>query len=771
VADLWDDTPSGVNYPFIELSLDPNITTVVGANEAGKSQILQAIKFGLTGEGMVPKDFCRYSPLFLTDKIMELPEFGLIFDKLSDADLRLLDEASGGAMATADDESGEVPPPPVRIALFRMNETPKQRLYLTSGSGWRQVPIKKAGALEKLDLPHFFEIDAKTPLPDAVPIDFLATGSLSKSFGRDSLRARWDEIGDNPDWFQTAEAFAKVSSKVMALLSGASHVDPKLQAKYQLAESLLIQVAGLKRQLFEQLSGAIRDGNAGYAKSIVDTINSELSRSLNFRHWWKQDDHFELFVEYQEYDLTFMIRDRTGRTYSFDERSGGLKYFLSYFVQYLSHTPPEDGKPEILLMDEPDAYLSSSGQQDLLRIFEAFAFPERDGVTPIQVVYVTHSPFLIDKNHVERLRVLEKGRNDEGTRVVANASRNHYEPLRSSIGEFVAETTFIGSCNLILEGASDQVMLAGMSSWLRAEGLPVSQTLDLNSITMVPAGSAGHVPYMAFLARGRDVDKPAVIVLLDADDAGTQAAAALKKGGPRGKQVVAADLVIQLSDSRLADIATSNPLGVKGIEDLVPLSIAIEAVRSYAHEYVPEADLTAFAPDVASVYTGGRDTLVGLTVLAGEHVKSSAFHVDKIGFARHVTEAVKAGEGTASDRMTLKANFGSLLRLLASTQREAIRRQSESLIRDRVNRARDRFETDHPDRARKEDVLLFIDEVTAQLDDSQEAEDARTEMRSWVRKYQLEEEPRSLVDDYEAFLAELVSLAYLGVRKAQGEVD
>jgi predicted ATP-binding protein involved in virulence len=71
-------------------------------------------------------------------------------------------------------------------------------------------------------------------------------------------------------------------------------------------------------------------------------------------------------------------------------------------------------------MDEPDAHLSSEGQQDLLKIFDAFARPV-DGRKPVQVVYVTHSPFLIDKNYAERIRVLEKGVSEEGTRVVRDA--------------------------------------------------------------------------------------------------------------------------------------------------------------------------------------------------------------------------------------------------------------------------------------------------------------------------------------------------------------
>jgi predicted ATP-dependent endonuclease of OLD family len=283
-----------------------------------------------------------------------------------------------------------------------------------------------------------------------------------------------------------------------------------------------------------------------------------------------------------------MIRDRTGRSYGFDERSDGLKYFLSYFVQYLAHEEPADGQPEILLMDEPDRFLSSSGQQDLLRIFREFADPDDETKRPVQVVYVTHSPFLIDKNHAERIRVLEKGEHDEGTRVVASASQNHYEPLRSAFGSFVGETAFIGTCNLILEGASDQILLAGISSWMGRRGIPAIERLDLNSLTLVPAGGVSHVPYLAYLARGRDVEQPPVIVLLDGDKSGRDARATLRKGGARNKELVDADLVMQLTDTDLNGIVTENPAGRVAIEDLIPLRIAIEAASFYCKEFVPD---------------------------------------------------------------------------------------------------------------------------------------------------------------------------------------
>jgi len=131
-----------------------------------------------------------------------------------------------------------------------------------------------------------------------------------------------------------------------------------------------------------------------------------------------------------------------------------------------------------------------------------------------------------------------RGLPTKGTRVVKDVARNHYEPLRSSLGAFVAETSFIGGSNLFVEGLADQVLLAGVSSHLRALGVAKIDTLDLNSVTIVPAGSASSIPYLIYLARGRDVVRPPCVALLDSDAAGNDAVKALARGGPRRKEVL-----------------------------------------------------------------------------------------------------------------------------------------------------------------------------------------------------------------------------------------
>ena len=114
--------------------------------------------------------------------------------------------------------------------------------------------------------------------------------------------------------------------------------------------------------------------------------------------------------------------------------------------------------------------------------------------------------------------------------------RNHYEPLRSSLGAAAAETAFLGGSNLIVEGPADQVLLAGANGVLLGAGRAPSKLLDLNDVTIVPAGGASNVPYVAYLARGRDELKPACVALLDGDQAGQDAIKRLPQKHGRAAQ-------------------------------------------------------------------------------------------------------------------------------------------------------------------------------------------------------------------------------------------
>ena len=759
--DPWDGTPSGPDYPFVRLRLRPDITTVVGGNESGKSQILGAIVAALTGDRFDRSDFCRYSRFFGVEKELPLPEFGAEFTGVSSTDVTVIEQM------IALEDIGQVQ----RLAIFRMNSTPKLRIYLRRAGKWSEpIHIKTPSLLRRLGVPVPFFIDTDVPLPDSVPIEYLAAEKATSVLSRSFLRAVWDRFLANDNWFASQASVTERSVEIADAFADSRRVEDDDLRKFSLAADLLLKVADLDRSLFGELQTAVRTKN-GYANSIVDTINAELAKALNFPHWWSQDSRFELFVALHEYHLIFMIRDRTGRSYGFDERSDGLKYFLSYFVQYLAHRPPEDGGKEILLMDEPDRFLSSSGQQDLLRIFEDFAHPRDPNRTSVQVVYVTHSPFLIDKNDAGRIRVVEKGEFDEGTRVVNSVAANHYEPLRTAFGSFVAETTFIGNCNLMLEGPSDQVLLAGVARWLAREGVASRDRLDLNTITLVPTGGTRHVPYMVYLARGRDIEKPPIIVLLDGDKAGDDAREALQNGGAYGVPLIDDGLILQLSDPELNSVVSDNPEGVTVIEDLVPFSVAVEAIRAYCDEFVPNVDVPSLGlslDDLAEQHSA-RGLLGKLERIVRDRTNQPKFHLDKVAFARAVVNTLERlssapGSDDNPDLARALINFKSLLSALSFRQRKALRAEAVDKISSRINRAKRQFLRTQHGSARREDVLALIEEIGSQLDNSSDAEDVRATMRLWRERFNLDNDPRAQVEDYSALVKAIESLAYQAVR-------
>jgi predicted ATPase len=761
-------------YPFARIPIDPAITTVVGANESGKSHLLSAIEKGLSGEGIEREDFCRYSQFFTVEQgKMRWPDFGFEFCGLTDEDARVVKSACGLTEQR-------------RIESFHLFRFNNERLIVYVGEQACDVVEAKIPELAKV-LPYVFRIDAKVALPATVPIRHLidqAEGGEADQFERLGRKQRFSllsALAGFTSFFQNQQTVtsnaAQIAGSFAPFVAASQPAEEREReqrdAEYALAHDLICKVARTDPAALTDLYEAIRDGRDGHALGIVQRINAALAKALNFPRWWVQDRDFKLVVSAREYDLVFTIRDKTETDYSFGERSSGLRYFLSYYVQYLAHEQQEH-RHEILLMDEPDAYLSSQAQQDLLRIFTAFSSGD-EGRQPVQVVYVTHSPFLIDKNHADRIRVLEKGSGDEGTRVVRNASRNHYEPLRSAFGAFVGETVFIGNCNLVVEGPADQILLAGAATVLQAKGASDFETLDLNRVTIVPAGSASHVPYMVFLARGRDVEQPAVVVLLDSDEAGNDARKALKKGPPRGKSLIDERYVIQVAEvHKELGLVPSGVQQIVELEDLIPFDICLAAVNRYNREFgvADENGPVVQADDVRKQITEGKSIFDALNAVLS--AQPFCAHLDKIGFARAVCEV--AAEMAKRDPLgevfrLYDRSMRILFRRLTAAQRQAFKVMGMDRVSKRVERAKSSFFSDYPNHARREQALLMVEDIERSLDDGPESDLARVALKRVRRDFTLDDEVGKPVDNYEDFKRAMETVRYAGVLKQSDAVE
>lgn len=745
-AKPWQQLEDGW-MPHVRVPIETDITAVVGANESGKTHLLDAIRIALTGEGLLQRDFCRSSSLFSVEHGSRLyPEVGLTLTP-SEGEASVLRDSNIPIRKNGD--------------LLMLRSAPGVTAVVGSDEKRVDLTSTQAAALQAL-MPHPHELKTEVALPDSVSISALAhDGSRFRS------RRERKRLLDIISSFTSAN---DVTANAASLVP--SDVEDPEAAAQQLGVDLLVRVARIEESSFQELQKAIAEEREGLVNGLIQEMNNSIARHLNVSRWWTQDPEFQLRVSPREHELVFTIRDRTSTDYSFTERSRGLRYFLSYYVQLLAHDRPA-GLPEVLLMDEPDAYLSASGQQDLLRVLEHQARPD-DSDREDQVIYVTHSPFLINRNAGHRVRVVDKGARDEGTRLVKDATRNHYEPLRTSLGAFVAETAFIGGDNLFVEGISDQVLLAGMNARLLRLGTPPSQCLDLNQVTIVHGGS--NVPYMLYLARGRDQIKPACAVLVDGDDAGQTMRKQIRRGGAHDKPTVSDDLIIDLAEwAGAASLTVTDDVRVREPEDLIPVSVAVAAARRYARYFLglDETSYKSLTEDSVTNLISSKDGSLW-DALAEAFRTAFDTEIGKAGFAKellaYLTDSEADGGARPPGVPALDSHFGSLLLKLTDTLALARERESDARRDQRLERIIDTFTADHPVGCTRDRAAVVLKRIDAAVDDTFAGDVIHAGTTRLRRDFKLAAEPLKNVDDYPDFLEQLRNLRHLERLNHQGVV-
>lgn len=813
-------------YPYVEIPINPKVTAVVGANESGKSHLLTAIEKGIVGKddkdkGIERQDFCRYSEFFSAKRgELKYPDFGFEWS-LSEEDKDIKSELK------------KILPnskmQPKKFCLFRHKQD-RYKVYVPSENGqytenFSSPELEKKDVTFLLDkLPQPFRIKSEITLPDSVPI--IKIIELANEKKPDLLKKLKDRIYDKKERKErdkirkllasianekqgsptsklprssstTSSPSHKENTSSASLNSGSenyiklqealkideNNTEEDRQDQIRLVYDLICKVAKVDEEALLELAESMIEENEGFTRGIIEQINTALEESLNFPTWWVQDREFRLIVSAKDHDLGLTIRDRTGTEYSFKERSQGLTYFLSYYIQYKAHDKADE---KILLMDEPDAYLSSQAQQTLLKMFEAFANGENnndeDRRDPVQVVYVTHSPFLIDKNHEDRIRVLEKGEGEEGTRVVKDADKNHYEPLRSAFGAFVGEETFIGSCNLMVESIATKIILAGAATYLRSTDISDDQTLDLNHLTIIPTEGASHIPYLVYLAREQGIEKPALIVLLNSNEEGEKAKSQLtitRTRSQKEKKLLDEKFILQIGEiGDLLKFALPEDMEFREIEDLIPLPICVKAAKSYAEEFcVASKDAVDLITedDIKGKLSEGK-TIFSAINECFKDIGEEELQIERVGFARYVLKSVKRMSNESNDERDVIEEFKKRFELLFKELNEKERKATEDLnadsISQKIARRIDSFIQDYPNSPKPANAKRLFKSMEDVLDNSRESEHIRSAIQEIRNEYNIETNQNKAIENYEKFKERLMYIknaALIGIQAKQPE--
>lgn len=282
---------------------------------------------------------------------------------------------------------------------------------------------------------------------------------------------------------------------------------------------------------------------------LLQSASTELTNK--FREWWKQGDYRFRFEADGNHFRIWVSDDKRPEEIELEGRSTGLQWFLSFYLVFLVERADAHADA-ILLLDEPGISLHPLAQQDLSAFFDSLASDN-------QLIYTSHSPFLIDADRLDRARKVYVGENGT-SKVTADLSRTDGSrdkrgaayAVYASLGLTVAESLLIGCVPVVVEGPSDQHYLTAIKTLLTSAGkLKMSREL-----IFPPAGGAKGVKAVASILGGRDEELP--ITLFDSDVQGKATAQSLKTS------IYTGDERLVLEVGGFTDVAGAE------IEDLLP---------------------------------------------------------------------------------------------------------------------------------------------------------------------------------------------------------
>ena len=251
--------------------------------------------------------------------------------------------------------------------------------------------------------------------------------------------------------------------------------------------------------------------------------------SKKFKQIFQQTDtDFKIKVRFgsAKKDISFLTQDKTSgnKTILLSKRSEGFRWYLSLYLTLYDYLNDNSEKKYILLLDEPNLYLHPGAQNNLL--YNVF----KKEFLNTQIIYTTHSPYMIDTDNSYSIRIVEK---DKQT-LIFNSSQEYSEknkknkcvdtltPLLTALELDVTNSIMLNNDEIliIVEGIQDVYILNTM--------IELTNNLNItNKIKFIPGIGASKVPYLYSYLYGMGYN---VYTLLDADKAGKDAISEILNG-------------------------------------------------------------------------------------------------------------------------------------------------------------------------------------------------------------------------------------------------
>lgn len=494
-----------------------NITGLIGQNEAGKTAILEALYSFPTAE--ISEDFLRSDGT--------LPEVSCSFQVSWDEIKELFKEKSL----------------PKGLAKL-INE--KKRINLKRI--WSTADAEGELVLEEDEMSALFESTEAGESSEETANEQKSETETTEQVEKPTEVTEEefiDTIFDKTPDFELFEDFASLLPDTIDL--------EDLQNKNEKTEGYkgavnLLTIAGLD---LNSLQGSKR-----IVENQIIRLNKEVT--TDFREFWRQKigktNKISIEFELKHHDNTqaekagkpyiaFWIKDGEEKLHP-KQRSKGVRWFTSFYLQLKASSLDEANHGQVFLIDEPGGSLHARAQEDVLKVFEDIA-------NKVQIIYTTHSPYLIKLETIYRLLAVQRANEDDdksetlvfGIHKLGSVSSDTLSPIYTLMGaDFSHQQVIKKNNNILLEEISAYYYI--FSFWNLVDSKKEAHFL--------PATGTSNIPQLANLFLGWGLDFGVVV---DDDSSGRSIYNSLKR-----------DLF--LDDESEAKKKMMKVKGCSGIEDL-----------------------------------------------------------------------------------------------------------------------------------------------------------------------------------------------------------
>lgn len=573
----------------VVLHFDPNVTIIIGANDHGKTNLLDALTH-LNKDTKFDKE--RDLNWDYVEDPEEFPYLSFTFS-LDEEDRAELLRVAQERLAELAKVAASTPAAVLLTAQPAPASAPEDPLTL------EKIPSSLSCSKKGLAKPLTFT--KLSGLPD---------GTATKFMGEASPRVELIRAHETvPDSVSLAELRADSHEFMRGIF----------------------YYAGLSTDEFEKLFS-----QTDSTMMRLEKAQQQLNRTL--RANWSQgsDLEFRLVHESKTDRIVLRIKDPavSGRLVRASQRSSGFTHFFTLKTILNARQQEHPANSYIFLFDEPGIYLHPAGQYDLLQVLDTIG---RNN----QVVYSTHSLFMLNKTFPARHRLVVKSA--DGTTLDGKPCAGRWGAAIDALGLSLSGTILFAQYILLTEGDTDPIYIQAVLQKLVALE---HANLDLNAFSAVSTESSKNTDALVRIL-SESALRPRLAVLVDGDEGG--------KGRLKALQGIL----------KSKEIPSKQLLEGTTIEDFLPLSgeLYVRAVADYVAKVkesigapVPNADdfRQQFRTSFRETFEEGKVTkgVAAWAASAGKKLGQLEGEPSKLGIAR---EYVAVLEEVPSERFTAQS--------------------------------------------------------------------------------------------------------------------